>query len=266
MNRHLIGTAEGALHFRSAGDLGAPNPVVLFFHQSPSSSRMWAGVMEALEERGVASLAADMFDYGMSDGQISQLGVSEHVGLILVAAAHLTDARLMAVGHHTGAVFAATAATHEVVRALMVIGYPLYPSWREKYVRLGGRIGPDRFSDDGSELAELWVKLNLSIEPDTPFQARYDVLVDRLAAGPLWFTAYAALMQTDLEAALANAVVTGKPTRAVFAHDDAISRLEPGVTAIVGSEPVWIDGGPWVTVEHPGRVAALVESFLEEIT
>jgi alpha-beta hydrolase superfamily lysophospholipase len=222
--------------------------------------------MAALEERGVASLAGDMFDYGMSDRQTTQLGVDDHVRLLLEAAGQLTDARLIAVGHHTGAVLAATAATHEAVRALMLIGYPLYSSWREKYERLGGRIGPDRFSDDGSELAELWAKLNTSIEPDTPFIARYDVLVDRLSAGPLWFTAYAALMQTDLEAALANAVATGKPTRAVFAQDDAISRVEPGVTAVVGSQPVWIQGGPWMTVEHPGRVADVVAGFVEEIT
>lgn len=264
MKRHLVGTAEGTLHFRSAGDLAAAGPVVLFFHQSPSSSRMWTGVMAALEQQGVASLAGDMFDYGMSDRQSTQLDVGHHVRLLLEAAGQLTDAHLVAVGHHTGAVFAATAAVHEVVRSLMVIGYPLYSSWREKYERLGGRIGPDRFSDDGSELAELWAKLNKSIEPDTPFAARHEILVDRLAAGPLWFTAYAALMQTDLEATLANAAATGKPARAVFAHDDAISRVEPGVSALIGSEPVWIDGGPWVTVEHPGRVADVVADLVEE--
>jgi pimeloyl-ACP methyl ester carboxylesterase len=266
MNRHLVETEEGALHFRSAGDLAGVDPVVLFFHQSPSSSRMWTGVMTALAGQGVASLAGDMFDYGMSDRQTTQLSVGGHVRLLLDAAGQLTGSRLIAVGHHTGAVFAAMAATHEAVQALMVIGYPLYPSWREKYERLGGRIGPDRFSDDGAELAELWAKLNASMEPDTPFSARYDVLVDRLAAGPLWFTAYAALMQTDLEAALANAVDTGKPIRAAFAHDDTISRIEPAITAVIGSEPVWIDGGPWVTLEHPERVADMVLGFVEEST
>jgi len=223
-------------------------------------------VMEVLEERGVCSLAGDMFDYGMSDHQTSQLSVEDHVGLLLEAARRLTDARLIAVGHHTGAVFAVTAAVSEMVDALMVVGYPLYPTWRDKYERLGGRIGSDRFSEDGSELAELWAKLNASIESDTPFQARYDILVDRLAAGPLWFTAYAALMQTDLDAALADAVATGKPIRAVFAHDDAISRVEPDVSEMVGSDSVWVDGGPWVTVEHPRRIADVVAGFAEEIT
>jgi len=266
MIRHLVGTAEGDLHFRSAGDLFAADQAVMFFHQSPSSSRMWTPVMEALEERGVCSVAADMFDYGMSDQQTSQLTVEDHVGLLLGAARRLTEARLIAVGHHTGAVFAATAAVHEMVSALMVVGYPLYPTWRDKYERLGGRIGPDRFSDDGAELAELWAKLNASIEPDTGFQARYDILVDRLAAGPLWFTAYAALMQTDLDAALVDAIATGKPIRAVFARDDAISRVEPSVSEMVGSDSVWVEGGPWVTVEHPKRVADVVAGFVEEIT
>ncbi len=265
MNRHLVGTVEGYLHFRSVGDIGAAGSVVLFFHQSPSSSRMWAGVMQALEERGIASLAGDMFDYGMSDPQTTQLNLGEHVTRLLEAAKQLTDGRLITVGHHTGAVFAAAAAVDESVRALMVVGYPLYPTWRDKYERLGGRIGPDRFADDGAELAELWTKLNASMETDTPFAPRYDILVDRLAAGPVWFTAYAALMQTDLHATLAAAVATGKPTRAVFAHDDAISRVEPGVSAVVGSEPVWLDGGPWVTVEHPGRVAEVVGAFVEEV-
>jgi pimeloyl-ACP methyl ester carboxylesterase len=266
MNRHLVGTPEGVLHFRSAGDLSAADQVVMFFHQSPSSSRMWTGVMDVLAERGVCSLASDMFDYGVSDHQTSQLTVEEHVGLLLGAARTLTDARLITVGHHSGAVFAATAAVHEIVHAFMIVGYPLYPTWRDKYERLGGRIGPDRFSGDGSELAELWAKLNASIEPDTPFQTRYDILVDRLMAGPLWFTAYAALMQTDLHGVLADAVATGKPIRAVFAHDDAVSRVEPEVSDMVGSVSVWVKGGAWVTVEHPTRIADVVAGFVEEIT
>jgi pimeloyl-ACP methyl ester carboxylesterase len=161
---------------------------------------------------------------------------------------------------------AAAAAMHESVEALMVFGYPLYSSWREKYERLGGRIGPDQFSPDGAELADLWAKLNSSIEEETGAYERYSILVDRLLAGPIWYTAYAALLQADLDETLRRAVDRRTPVRTVFAHDDAISRFEPDVTALTGVEPTWINGGPWVTIEHPDRVAEAVRSFVRELS
>ena len=265
MRRHLVETSEGVLHFRSAGDLGADR-VVLLFHQSPSSSRMWTGVMEALEQRGIASLAGDMLDYGMSDRATSQLTVDTHARLLFDAANSIGKGRTVTVGHHTGAVFAASAAAQCEVDGLMIMGYPLYSSWREKYERLGARIGPDRYGPDGAELSELWVKLNSSIEPETAYEDRHTILVDRLSAGPLWYTAYAALLQADLEATLRSAVETGVRISSVFAHEDAISQFEPGVSAVTTTDPIWIDGGPWVTIEHPPRVADAIESFLGSLT
>lgn len=264
MRRHLVDTSEGALHFISEGD-SASDRTVLFFHQSPSSSRMWAGVMAELGRRGVGSIAGDMFDYGMSDRSTTQLDLHSHAAFLVDAASEIVGGDLIAVGHHTGAVFAASAASQRDLHGLLVMGYPLYSSWREKYERLGGRIHPDRYGSDGAELAALWVELNASIEPDTPFGSRHLILVDRLAAGPIWYTAYAALLQADIQAVLESSVSTGVPVAAVFAHDDAISRFEPGVTAVTGGEPIWIDGGPWVTIEHPDRVADVVEQFVGSV-
>ena len=264
MRRHLVDTGEGALHFMSEGDLGSRR-TVLFFHQSPSSSRMWAGVMAELGRRGVGSIAGDMFDYGMSDRSATQLDLHSHAGLLVDAASKIVGGDLIAVGHHTGAIFAASAASQRDLHGLLIMGYPLYTSWREKYERLGSRIHPDRYGSDGAELAELWVELNASIEPDTPYGARHEILVDRLSAGPIWYTAYAALLQTDIQAVLESAVSTGVPVTAVFAHDDAVSRFEPGVAAVTGAESIWIDGGPWVTIEHPDRVADVVEQFIESV-
>lgn len=264
MRRHLVETSEGYLHFRSAGDTDADR-TMLFFHQSPSSSRMWTGVMEALEQRGIASLSGDMFDYGMSDRASNQLTVDSHAGLLFDAATTLAGGRMVAIGHHTGAVFAASSAAQREVDGLMIMGYPLYADWREKYERLGARIGPDRYGPDGAELAELWVKLNTSIEPNTPIADRHTILMDRLSAGPLWYTAYAALLGQDLEATLASAASKGVPIAALFAHDDAISRFEPSISRCLGTDPIWIDGGPWVTIEHPTRVADAIESFTERL-
>ena len=261
MRRHLVETNEGYLHFRSAGDSDADR-VMLFFHQSPSSSRMWTGVMAALDQRGIASISGDMFDYGMSDRATNQLTVEAHAGLIFDAATSLAGGTMVAIGHHTGAVFATATATQRDVDGLMIMGYPLYADWREKYQRLGARIGPDQYGPDGVELSDLWVKLNTSIEPETPLADRHTILMDRLSAGPLWYTAYAALLAVDLEATLAAAAATDIPIAAVFAHDDAISRFEPGVTQCLGTDPIWIDGGPWVTIEHPTRVADAIESFV----
>lgn len=259
MKRHLVDTPEGQLHLRSAGPPDAGR-AVLFFHQSPSSSRMWSTVMADLEGRGVASLAGDMFNYGMSDRRSAPLGLDRHADLLFGAARSLTSARFTAVGHHTGAVFAASCAARHPLDGLVVIGYPLYGSERHKRERLGARMRPDHFSAGGSELAELWKGVNRSLEKETDHAVRHAILVDRLSAGPAWYHAYAALLSSDLEETLTAASRSGVPVRTVFAVDDALSRLAPGVAALTGSEPVWIEGGPWVTVEHPARVTDLVFS------
>ncbi len=257
MRRHLVDTPEGQLHFLSAGALDSER-AVLFFHQSPSSGRMWSKVMGDLADRGVASVAGDMFDYGMSDRQPEPLSLKRHTDLLYEAARSLTSARLTVVGHHTGAVLAASCAARHPLDGAVLMGYPLYGSWREKYQRLGARMEPDHFTADGSRLADLWRELNHSLEEDTPFSDRHGILVDRLSAGPLWYTAYAALLSTDLEATLGAASRSGVPLATVFATGDALSRLEPGITTLAGVEPTWVEGGPWVCVEHPKRVADVV--------
>lgn len=263
MNRHLVDTPAGQLHFRSAGRLDADR-AVLFFHQSPSSSTMWSKVMANLASSGITSLAGDMFCYGMSDRRLTPLPLKEHADLLLGAARSLTSARLTAVGHHTGAVFAASVAARSDLAGLILMGYPLYGSRREKSERLGARMEIDRFSSDGSQLADLWAALGRSVEESTAFSDRYAMLVDRLLAGPLWYTAYATLLATDLRDVLVSAVSSGTPLRNVFADRDRLSRLEPGVTALTGVTPTRMPGGPWVTVEHPDRVADVVRSALAD--
>lgn len=259
--RHLVETSAGRVHIRSAG-LDQDGPSVVFFHQSPSSSRMWIDVMGIVAAAGFRCAAPDMLDYGHSDKQSRQLSLAEHASLLVEAAQSLVGAPSMLVGHHTGAVFAAAAA-HPALRSLVVVGYPLYTTWREKYERLGSRIGPDSFDDDGAEVADLWVRLNASLEASTSDEIRQNIYVDRLLAGPLWYTAYVALLAADLDAPLRTVAASATEISTVFARDDAISRLEPGVSAVTGTEPVWIEGGPWVTMEHPERVAAPILSAAE---
>jgi pimeloyl-ACP methyl ester carboxylesterase len=263
VGRHLVDTPAGQVHLRTAGDGGDRGAVVLF-HQSPSSSRMWVGVMDHLAAAGFTCAAPDMLDYGHSDAQSRQLTLREHATMLVEAASSVIGLPEYVVGHHTGAVFAAVAgAAAAGVRGVALFGYPLYSSWREKYERLGARIAPDRFDEEGSFVTDLWVELNASIEPETGDDVRHGIYVDRLLAGPLWFTAYVALMATDLEATLRGLAAADLDIRTVFARDDAISPCEPDITAITGTEPIWIDGGPWVTLEHPDRVAAAIAAMAD---
>ncbi len=260
MQRHLVDTPAGQVHARTvgSGDVG-----IVLFHQSPSSSRMWIPVMERLAAAGMACVAPDMLDYGHSDEQSRQLSLEEHASLLLDVAGSLVDDPAFLIGHHTGAVFAAAAGAARAVHGVQVIGYPLYRSWREKLSRLGGRIGVDDFDEAGDTVTDLWVKLNGSIEKETSSEIRRTIFVDRLLAGPLWYTAYVSLMAADLEEPLRGLISKGTRLETVFARGDAISRLEPGLTSLTGVEPRWIEGGPWVTMEHPGRVADEILGFVE---
>ena len=267
MERQLVPTAAGHVHLRLAGDTSA-RPTVLLVHQSPSSGRMWIPVMELLAP-DVRTCAIDLLGYGESDPPSGQLTLEQHAALLVEAVETATDGPLVVVGHHTGAVVAAEIAARrpDLVRGVMLSGYPLYPEWRTKLARLGPVLRPAAVSPDGAELLEIWRYVTGPLEDDTDPEVGLTIMTDRLRAGREWFTAYVQLLGADLDQILDDAATAApvRPTTILTAERDPLRPYAEAVAARFGVTPTMVPGTSWVTYEHPDRVAGPIVELLARV-
>ncbi|MFA9432030.1 alpha/beta fold hydrolase [Egicoccus sp. AB-alg2] len=267
MERALASRPPGYLHLRLAGD-PERRPTVAFIHQSPSSGRMWLPVMEQLAPE-IRTCAIDLFGYGESDPPQWQLSLEEHAEHVVAAIRDVTDGPLVVVGHHTGAVLAAQVAASEpdLVRGLMLSGYPYYPDWQTKFSRLGPALRPADISREGTELLDIWRYVTGPLEDDPDPDVALTIMADRLRAGRQWFTGYVQLLGADLPAILDRAatVAPSRPTSILTADRDPLRGFAAAVAARFGVEPVSIAGTSWVSYEHPERMAEPIAELVARV-
>jgi pimeloyl-ACP methyl ester carboxylesterase len=267
VERALVSTPAGYLHLRLAGGPAA-QPTVVLIHQSPSSSRMWLPVMAELAP-DIRTCAVDLLGYGESDPPARQLPLEDHAAIVVDAVRAVTDSPLVVVGHHTGAVLAAqiAGAEPELVRGLMLSGYPDYPDWQTKCSRLGPALRPADISRDGTELLDIWRYVTGPLEDDPDPDVALTIMADRLRAGRQWFTGYVQLLGADLPAILERAATSapGRPTSVLTADRDPLRGYADAVAARFGVEPVTIAGTSWVSYEHPERMAGPIAELLARV-
>lgn len=266
MERALVATPPGYVHLRLLGD-AATTPTVVLVHQSPSSGRMWVPVMEALAP-DVRTCAVDLLGYGESDPPRWQLSLEEHAEHLLAAIRAVTDGPLVVVGHHTGAVLAAQIAGNEpdLVRGLLLSGYPLYPDWRTKLARLGPVLKPAAISTDGDELLDIWRYVTGPLEDDTDDAVALTIMADRLRAGREWFTAYVQLLGADLDGVLDRAAaVPDRPTTILTADRDPLRHYADTVAGRFGVPSITIPGTSWVSFEHPELMARPIAELVARV-
>ncbi len=267
MERHLVQTACGYVHLRTAGEASAA-PTVVLLHQSPSSGRMWLDVMRELAP-GIRTCAVDLLGYGDSDMPSEQLTLEEHADLVAAAVRRVVAGPVVLVGHHTGAVVAAHLAASETgwVQGLLLSGYPLYPDWRAKLARLGPVLRPVSVERDGAGLDEIWRHVTGPLEPDPDPEVALTIMADRLRAGSLWFTGYVQLLGADLSRILDDAAeaVRGRPTVVVSADADPIEAYAAEVARRFGVDVTRIQGTSWVSFEHPERVAEPIDELVRRV-
>jgi pimeloyl-ACP methyl ester carboxylesterase len=125
-SRAYVDLAWGQLHYRFAGDSGAP--VVLMLHQSPLSSATYEAVLPLLATAGVRAIALDTPGYGMSDAPPREWSIPEYAHAVWAFADAAELRRVVLLGQHTGAVIAAEATRQAPERVAGVVfqGIPLY--------------------------------------------------------------------------------------------------------------------------------------------
>lgn len=256
MKKGYVDTAHGQIHYREAGQAGAPT--LLFFHQTASSSRMFEGVIARLADR-FRCIAFDTPGFGQSFQPESIPSVG-WLGLRLVDAIDaLRLDRFVLCGHHTGGCVALEIA-HAIpqrVRGLSIIG-PVTPTAAEREEFSKVFTEPFRPDASGEFLPVAWKYLAM-IGAGSSVQLHTVELVDHLIAWRTMPMAFSAVWRQDASALLQQTKV---PLQLVCSKDDVLwpmfaraCELRPDAkTAIV-------EGGDYQPDRDPDGVARAVREF-----
>lgn len=262
--RHLVETAAGQLHLRTAA--GEPDrPGLLFLHQVPSSSRIWLPVMEELSE--YPSAAPDNLNLGESDRTSRPLSLAEHAEYLWQATQAVAPGPKVLVGHHTGAALATMIAAQqpEAVRGAFLIGYPYYPDWRTKLAKYQ-RLNPFPVDDAVDGLRDIWGFIDRAFEPDSDRELVFDAFADRIRAGRVWYEGYVALWNEDLTALATRFAELDIPSVLMAPESDILSMDAAAAADLLGSQLLHTPGGAFVLTEHPRLVADKIRSFVDGVT
>lgn len=258
MKRGYISLGHGQVHYREAGTRGMP--VILWLHQSPSSSEMYEALIVEMGE-GYHHLAPDTPGFGQSDGlpdfTIPRFGdvMAEFLKLKGVTKAHIF-------GHHTGASVAAalTARYPQLVSKLVLSGPPMLNE--EFHKKLPSTAANESLTADGSHLLKLWAKIR-SKEPNMPLDISQRELALGFQAMAINKAAYQAVTDHDFASDIRK---IEQPTLLLAGDQDPLfSCLDAAYAALQNGSKAIIPGAASYVCERevPSVVTMLSEFFGE---
>ncbi|MBM4231380.1 MAG: alpha/beta hydrolase [Gammaproteobacteria bacterium] len=260
VTRGYVSTPGGQVHYRSAGPANAP--VITFFHQTASSSRMFELMMSELSP-SFRCLAFDTPGFGQS-WQPAEVPSVAWLGNRLIEAIDALGIDCFVVcGHHTGGCIGLeiALAIPQRVLGLSIIG-PVTPSFeeREKFSRVF--LQPFVPESSGEYLQTAWEYLR-SIGAGDTVDLHTAELIDHLIAWRSTPLAFGAVWRQDASAALAKVSI---PLQLMCSRDDVLwpmyaraCKLRPdAATAIVA-------GGDFQPDRDPINVARALTEFVNTL-
>jgi pimeloyl-ACP methyl ester carboxylesterase len=190
----------GQIHCRICGS-GRP---LILLHQSPLSSLQFAPVLPRLAGADFSAVAIDLPGFGMSDPLTQEPSFAAYAASIEAVCAAFGFERVALLGHHTGAVIAASfaARARERVERLVLNGFPLLRPEERAFFR-SFDFGPVRPRPDGSHLTEAWQSRLRATPGWTDLDAMHRYVVDGLVAGGTNWLAFPLIIDADLDGLLA---------------------------------------------------------------
>jgi pimeloyl-ACP methyl ester carboxylesterase len=260
VTRGYVSTPGGQVHYRTAGSFGAP--VIAFFHQTASSSRMFEWVM--------SELAPSFHCYAFDTPGFGQSWQPQEVPSVAWLGARLIEAidalgieHFVVCGHHTGGCVGLeiALAIPQRVRALSIIG-PVTPSAEEREQFSRTFLEPFRPEASGEFLRTAWAYLR-SIGAGSSVDLHTVELVDHLIAWRSMPLAFGAVWRQDAAAGLARVT---SPLQLMCSRDDVLwpmfaraCELRPdAATAIVA-------GGDYQPDRDPVNVARALADFMNTL-
>jgi pimeloyl-ACP methyl ester carboxylesterase len=265
-------TSQGQVHYRQEGEKG---PAIVFFHEAPLSSAIYAPALPLLG----GSFRAWAFDtpaHGFSDPPDRPLSIEEYGATMLEAIDDLGIERFVLAGCHTGVdigLEVARQAGAERVTHAVLTGVPLlkpdeWEGWLQGVLG-GGRDGeapeswkqvfaPDiRLSRDGAHVRWAWDRYGRIWAAGSPVELIHMAVMQLLLAGPRYNWMYRAAFAYDPEAALRELAC---PTLLLNAEKDPLAFKDEAVVALLhDGRVVHLEG---LSGQLPWRVP---ERFTEEI-
>jgi pimeloyl-ACP methyl ester carboxylesterase len=259
--RGYVDTPSGQVHYRTCGPSGLP--VIAFFHQTASSSRMFELVMASLGDR-FKTYAFDTPGFGQSWQPTSVPSVQWLGERLIEAIDALRIEKLVVCGHHTGGCIGLEIALSipSRVPALSIIG-PVTPTAEERIEFAKVFTKPFEPEASGAFLPVAWQYLkNIGAASSTELHTAE--LVDHLIAWRTMPMAFGAVWQQDVAAGLKRVTM---PLQLMCSKDDVLwpmfgraCELRPDAsTAIVG-------GGDYQPDRDPQGVARALQSFIGQLT
>lgn len=246
----------GQIHYRYSGD--AAKTPLLFLHQSPSSSMMYAPVMQALGG-DYWLLAPDTPGFGQSDPLAEPASVSGYASAIRQFLKAMNIDHALVFGHHTGASVAVQLAYDNpgLVMALALSGPTLLSDTLK--AALLEKAKPLPLVEDGSHLLAMWRRMR-DKEPDAPLELSLRETLLGLAAGHAYTDTYRAVIAQPF----AEQLQALDCPVLVFAGDGdpLYGQLDAAYDLLKNGEKHVIPGArTYVCDLHAGSVAGLLKEF-----
>ncbi|WP_170287391.1 alpha/beta fold hydrolase [Halioglobus maricola] len=245
------------VHYRVAGERGAP--VLVLFHQSPSTSAMYQSIMEKLTGRFYL-LAPDSPGFGGSDPLEGGDSIPAYAGHLSAWLDGMKVSSCGFFGHHTGAAVATELASQrpDLCSALALSGPTLLTD--EQRAVLPGSVAGVPADADGNHLLELWQRLRAK-DPRVPLALSQREMLSALHCGEHYRGSYQAVCDHDYEACL-DALHC--PVLAFAGEDDALlSAVEPTLARLQCGEtraPI-AAARTYVCESHAEEVATILADF-----
>lgn len=191
----------GQVHVRDTGGRGVP---LILLHQSPLSGAMFDPAMPLLAAAGIRAIAVDTAGFGMSDPPPAPASIPEHGNALARVLDALGLEAPAVLGHHTGAMIAASFAAQHPGRVsrLVLNGVPAL-SAAERAHFADFRFSALQPEADGSHLLAAWNQRLRASPGWTHLDAMHKHVVEMLAKNQTYWWGFTAALSHDMDPDLA---------------------------------------------------------------
>jgi pimeloyl-ACP methyl ester carboxylesterase len=256
IKKGYLETTHGQVHYRAAGERGAPS--LLLLHQTASSSAMYEELMERLANQ-FCLFAPDTPGFGGTFFPPQRATMEFYAEVLYEAALSFGFDSYFVFGHHTGASIAVQIEfDHPGFAQKMILSGPPYLT-TEQREGLRASIAPIVLQEDGSHLLKLWTRLRAK-DTTVPIELTHREFLLNLHAGERYHEAYLAVCDHDFNAQLA---ALNCPVLVMAGDNDTLlSALEPAYDALKHGRMRRIpDANTYICDRWPEVVAEIVREF-----
>ncbi len=172
----------GQVHVRIARPQAAGKVPLLFIHSSPSSGRMWQGLLAEMGKDRIA-IAADTPGFGDSDAPAGPPEIADYAAHAADVLDHFGIGQADVMGYHTGSKVCVELALQrpDLVRRLVLVSAPIYTA--EELARQKSDYAAQEIERDGAHLLRRWRFMMQWRKPDVPLWLMQRQFAESLKGG-----------------------------------------------------------------------------------